>query len=182
MDSREFEFLKPLSWAEAFRLWENDESSLSHWVEHYTRRGFNSWRDWRIDSVKELGAEGLGWQLHRVLNPTRSVPRFRGGPFRSWIERIYGGSIAPTFMEIIRHPAIQGSDRVSQIIAQFPQTTFMLGLIWNGSVVIIDGMHRCCAIAIAAQNGTPIAAEVNIALASFEGSSLPLLGHVNSPT
>lgn len=180
--NRGLRFIEPLCWEEVLTLWEADEGKLDHWIAHYTKRGFSSWRDWRCDSVAALQPERLSWRLYQVVNPQQSIPLFRGGPFRSWVRSIYQSSETPLFAEIVKHPKIAEGDRVNQIIGSFPPNAFMLGLKVRDDIVIIDGMHRCCAITLAAQRGIAIDAEVTMALADFAERKIPLLGQELSPT
>jgi hypothetical protein len=173
--------IKPLTWADVFSLWRDAESKLPHWVEHYTRSGFDSWDDWRTNTLRDLHCRDLEWALFEITDPLSVVPSFLGGPFRPWITRYYEGAKHRTFRELAKHPAVQGNAIIREMRANFPKETYLVGLRTARGIIIIEGMHRCCALALAAENGKAIESRVFIALAAFQGE-LPEMGRANSPT
>lgn len=67
------------------------------------------------------------------------------------------------------------------MIEHFPNETMLIGILWKNKVVVIDGLHRCCAVAIAATNNIKMPTKISIALAEFSQEELPLLGGEKSP-
>jgi hypothetical protein len=173
--------VKPLTWADVFSLWRDAESKLPHWIEHYTKSGFDSWDDWRTNTLKDLRCRDLEWTLFEITDPLRVVPSLLGGSFRPWITRYYEGAKHKTFRELAKHPAVQGNAIIREMVKNFPKETYLVGLRTARGIIIIEGMHRCCALALAAENGKTIESSVFIALAGFEGE-LPEMGRANSPT
>jgi hypothetical protein len=174
--------IKELSWQEVFQKWEDIEGKLPHWVEHYQDRGFASWRKWRTSSMAPIKPETLTWNLYQLTDFMHTIPLFRGGPFYSWVRKIYGDKKMPPFAEIIRHPTIRQRVEASRFVQQFPAETTLMGLVVGGDVVIIEGMHRCSAVALAAAEGRSITSTIFIALATYPDNHLPHLGHPDSPT
>ncbi|MEX0931882.1 MAG: hypothetical protein WDZ88_03985 [Candidatus Paceibacterota bacterium] len=172
--------IKPLSWEEVFSIWEKHEANLPHWIEHYTKRGFESWKDWRNSSIKDLKLETMTWNLYEIVDPIKIVPDFHAGPFRAWIKKYYGGNKTVTFKEIAHNVEMQSDHTIHEIISSFPEDTTIIGL-QNEELTIIDGLHRCCALAVANEKGIVLAPKLFIACAVFSGE-LPLLGQENSPT
>ena len=174
-------YIKQISWEEAFLLWAKEESNLPHWVEHYKVRGFNSWEEWRKSSVKDLAPENLKWDLYEIVDPLKTVPNFYGGPFRAWVKRYYGDKKMPTFKELAQNHELQKDPNTNEIIKKFPKESTLIGLIKDDKIIIVEGMHRCSALAVAQEKGITIDAKLFIILAEFS-KEIPILGQVNSPT
>lgn len=173
--------VKPLSWADVFSLWRDGESHLPRWIEHYRESGFGSWDDWRSNTLKDLHQQGLDWRLCELMDPVLHVPDFIGGPFRPWIARYYEGAESRTFREIVTSPALRANPIVHEMMANFPRETYLVGLLTRAGIVVIEGMHRCCALALAAETNTTIDSKVSIALAPYS-SEIPEMGRATSPT
>ncbi|HVB34699.1 MAG TPA: hypothetical protein VNJ52_10055 [Patescibacteria group bacterium] len=173
--------VRPLAWADVFSLWREAESKLPHWIEHYTKSGFESWDAWRTNTLKELDCRDLQWSLFEITVPLRVVPSLLGGSFRPWIARYYEGAKHRTFRELAKHPAVRENAIIREMVTNFPKETYLVGLRTERGIIVIEGMHRCCALAIAAENGKPMESRIFIALAEFEGE-LPEMGRATSPT
>lgn len=176
VDPNQFEHLRSITWEEVFDAWRQSEASNPGWIEHYKSKGFTSWEEWRSATHKPIKGEERVWHLYRVVAPLESVPTFRGGPFKSWKQRYYEGKDTPLFSELILHPALQHHDRLEKLLADFPKVTTITGLLAGGDIYTIEGMHRCCAIALAAQRGLPLTTELSLMLAEYPEPSLPELG------
>lgn len=173
--------VKPITWEEALSVWEKGEAGLSHWIEHYKKRGFNSWREWRTDSMKAINPERLNWNLYEVMEPLKNVPEFYAGPFMAWIKKYYGEKMVLKFKELGRNQEIQNDARIKEIIAKFPRESTLIGLLNNSDIIIIDGLHRGCALAAANEMNVSINTKLFAICAGFIGE-LPTLGQSNSPT
>ena len=171
----------PTSWEEVFSIWRNGEANIPRWVDHYERRGFDSWDEWRKSTIQDLKAEKLNWKIYRLHDSQKAVPHFYGGPFRAWMQKYYGGSPIAPFSEIIEHEEVQKSQLVREMIENFPKKTTLIGLLADDKVVILEGLHRCSALAVAAQKGMKIKTEAYILLAEFS-QEIPIMGQVDSPT
>ena len=188
--------LHPLPWDEVFSIWRETEANLPRWIEHYQKRGFNSWDEWRRDDVKGLEPEKFSWALYRVEQPALAIPSFRGGAFRSWIKNTYpscpsfrlhadespyrAGELPP-FSEIVTVETVQKSDLVNAIMENPPQATTLIGLSTDDGIVILEGMHRCCAFTLMSTPSKLIPTEIQIALADFSGRAIPVSGQKTSP-
>ncbi len=163
--------IHPLSWDQAFAFWRESEGSNPEWLAVANARGYATWEEWRRAYIAPLKLDQRVWGLYRVDDPIRTVPQFRGGPFQGWVERFYHGRSrpTPTFSRIAEELFAQGNGRALSLKDAFPRRTTVLGVMTNDGVVIVEGMHRCSAIASAAADGTPIKTDFSIAL----GSKLP---------
>ncbi len=174
-------FIETLTWDEVLTVWETSEASLPRWVEHIKKRGFSTWKEWRMNSISILEPQNLQWSMYEIDEPSTTIPTLKGGPFRTWIKQYYGDVKRPTFAEIAQHPNATSSKMVQEIIDAFPKETYLIGLKSEGDIVIIDGMHRCTALAVAAQQGRTIDTKVMLMMADFPHGDIPLMGQETSP-
>lgn len=179
MHTAQLKHIRPLAWPDVFAIWRENEGENSHWREYAYSKGFSSWEEWRLQYVNALRLpEHDDWALYRVPDPLAAVPHWRGGPFNGWIKNFYGerANPAPTFAELAAIAKTQEHGGIQKIFDAFPPQTTVTGLARPEGIVIIEGMHRCCALALAARNGTPIETELTVAIASSEEEALPVVG------
>jgi hypothetical protein len=171
------ELIQDLTWPEVFAIWrQNEEYPGSHWHSHYQNRGFKTWEEWRLSYVQPFGLARLKWQLYKVTEPLQAVPLMHGGPFRSWVQYFYQGQTAPTFTDLAKNPAVQNHQGVLNFMKNFPAETKITGVVLNGKIIIMEGMHRCCALALAASQNIKIKTKIQIALAEHDQTGLPVVG------
>lgn len=174
LNPKEFKLMRPLTWADVFEIWRRNEAQNPNWVKHYKGEGFSSWEEWRTKKVAvPLRCAEKDWHLYRIIDPLKTVPAFHGGPFKSWEEKYYRGETLPTFARLVENPEVQSHGYVKQLLADFPKETTVTGLVTEGGIVIIEGMHRCCAIALAAQRRQILETTVSIALAEVSSGDFP---------
>lgn len=116
--------------------------------------------------------------MYKVTNPEIAIPKWFGGPFRGWQKHYH--SQAVTFKTLATRRAIQKHGYVLRLVKYFPRTTQLLGVIWRGKIVVIEGMHRACAVALAARQGRKIKTSVTIALTPLVGE-MPNLSSRSKP-
>ncbi len=167
LDKKQFKIIKPLTWEKVFEIWKNSEINEEHWAEYYKKEGFKSWEDWRNKYIGPVKALNKEWRLFKVIDPLKSVPNFRGGPYRGWSKNFYEGRDLPTFAEIKENPA------VAKYLENLHGEITIIA--WNTDigVVIIEGMHRCAAIAKAAKEGRDLNLDLYIAMADCPRSEIP---------
>ena len=73
---------------------------------------------------------------------------------------------------------IQDHKGINSIANNFPKETIIIGLEVKGEIVIIEGMHRCCAIAMMSKNQKEIESNIFIALAEYPKNNLHVIGRV----
>ncbi len=176
LNPKDFEYIKLLSWPEVFEIWRATEASNPNWEAHYKERGFNSWEEWRKVYSTGFRCADREWHFYKIIDPLGSVPKFHGGPFRGWKEKYYAGDELPTFNQLIQNPEIEQHDYVRQLMNDFPKETTITGLLADNGIVIIEGMHRCLAIALAASLGRTVKSDISVALADAAGETLSIVG------
>jgi hypothetical protein len=173
--------VRSLTWSEVFAFWRAGEAAIPRWIEHYRKKGFHSWDQWRSNTLKDVRYETLSWQLFDVKDPAQTVAHFLGGPFRAWIKNYYGGARTRTFSELARERKIQDNALVKEMVADFPAETYLVALETGAGISVIEGMHRCCALAVLAARQQAVRSKVRVALGSHPGE-IPEMGSPDSPT
>lgn len=166
--------LGPISWEEAFDIWRELEARQDSWKQHWTERGFNSWDEWRTAYVTPFHPETLSWGLFRIADPIRDLPSFYGTPTKAWIEKAYEGETTRQLKDIAQLPVITENKKILDIKRGFPENTLLIGIIHDGKIVLIEGMHRASALATWGSE-TPFLGKISIALAEWN-NSIPAIG------
>jgi hypothetical protein len=169
------EFIGPLKWAEIFATWREGEAHQESWKKHWEERGFSSWEEWRQNYAQPLNPEKLDWFLYTIKNPLYEFPLFYGVPSKGWIKKAYGGETTKQLQEIINLPVIKDNLKVLDIQKDFPQKTLFTGIIQDDKIILIEGMHRACALA-SWDNSLPPKSAIQIALAHWDKKEIPILG------
>lgn len=105
------------------------------------------------------------------------IPSFRGGPFNGWIKNIYGDAgTTPTFMIIAQKLDEMKHEGIRSLLESFPNRTVVIGVVTGDDIVIVEGMHRCSAIALAAAEGKTVETKLLIALGSELPGDLSVVG------
>jgi hypothetical protein len=175
--SVELEFIKDLTWDEVFNIWKKNEGSRENWQEVAKKRGFNSWEEWRIEYAKVFRCQEAKWSFYKIKNPVRDVPTFFGGPFRTWIEKYYKEKESLTFSQLIKIPELHEHKTVNDMTKNFPVSTELTGMVVDNEIFIIEGMHRCCALALMNEQKIAYDEPIFISLAESPGGKLPPTGH-----
>ena len=167
-----FKFEKHLEPEEVFEIWRQNEEHLEHWKEIYEKQGFESWEKWRLNHFANFEGAALAW--YQVAVEPHKILHFRGGPFRGWKDQYYEGAIMPRFISIGGNPKIAEQPYIRYLSENFPEETTITGLLTdNGTMVyVIEGMHRCAAIALANQEGREIKSNIHLVLADYSSRRL----------
>ncbi len=179
LDKNIFTPMDKLRGDEVFEYWRFNEINEPHWIEYWKSKGFKSWEEWRTKYAQEFKLRDREWVFCRILDPINNIPFFRGGPLSSWVKNFYHGLPAPTFDWIVRENIIiESNDAVVSMAHNFPSRSVLTGLYTRDGVMIIEGMHRCCAVASIRRQGRELTDEVYICLALAYDEELPTTGGV----
>lgn len=170
-------FDHPITWESVFDIWRNNEASQEEWRRHWEAWGFAGWEEWRKHYAAPLDPEHLQWAMYTVGNPCVDVLEMLGVPSVGWIANVYRDTQTLPIREIVNK---QGdgfdagkNDKICAIRDDFPQETTLTGIVWKDRIVLIEGMHRACALGMGQLSKEPL---VHVALAEWKNASLPLLG------
>jgi hypothetical protein len=167
-------FIRPIAWQEIFEQWRKGEAGQESWKKHWEDRGFSSWNEWRQAYAAPLQPESLQWYLYRINNPLKEFPLIFGVPADAWIRKAYDGETTKKLSEITNAPVFKENNKIIAIKKDFPKETMFTGLICENKIVLVEGMHRACAIASWNQN-IPFDSQVSIALALWN-KEIPAIG------
>lgn len=168
-------FLKSIKWEEIFNIWREGEEKQESWKKHWEERGFSSWEEWRTAYAKPLKPVSLKWALYQIKNPTKDLLFFYGVPSRSWVEKAYGGEKLKQLKEIISLPIISENHKISDIKNNFPKNTMLTAILYEGKIVLIEGMHRAAALASWDSPKLP-KSNIFLALALWKEKDIPVIG------
>lgn len=172
---KDLKLIKKLKWDDVFEIWRQTEENLEHWQRYWQTKGFKSWADWRMGKVHAVNADKMKWELYEVKDALKAVPTWKGGPFTTWLKYFYAplGKNAddlPTFAELATNPAVANHHYVLDLIKTFPKETTLTAVQTSQGIVIVEGMHRACAIALSVAQGRPVKTKVQVALAKIRGN------------
>ncbi len=101
INKKDFKLIRSLKWEEVFLFWYQCEGTQQNWINLAKQRGFASWADWRLTSYGiPFECAKADWSLYEIFNPAQIIPKFYGGPFKTWIKRYYSGAKEKTFEEL----------------------------------------------------------------------------------
>ena len=145
----------PLTLEDVFSFWQANEAWNPKWQRVAYEKGFFDWESWQrkfLDRLAETTEEE--WRLELVEKPLEEIPKWYRGPFRGWIENVYDGKSAMLFRDIICQPFINGHDYVLGLVTRFPKLTVLTVVEESeGRVIVVEGMHRACALTLLFQQG-----------------------------
>jgi hypothetical protein len=173
-DYSSFEFVRPISWEEIFNCWRRGEAGQESWKRHWEERGFDSWDEWRTTYASPLQPASLQWHLYKITDPLKDFPSIFGVPANAWIKKAYNGEATKQLKTILDNPIIKENDKIQAIKKDFPKETMLTGIIYDEKIVLIEGMHRACAMA-SWDPKIPFNSDVTIALALWE-KEIPAIG------
>ncbi len=170
--------IRPCEWEEIFLIWYENEGKDTHWTELAKERGFFSWADWRIRGyARRFKCAEAKWGLYEIENPSEIVPNWYGGPFRTWIERHYDGGEARTFGQMANQSDIFDNLKIKSMVEGYPAESIIIALrLKDGKIVVIEGSHRSCALAVMAQKRKKYQGKLIFAIGESELSELPEAG------
>lgn len=181
--------IKKISWPAVYKIWKKNEEKNPAWIEHYQKKGFPSWKEWRNIYIEPLKLDKLNWQIKTISNPLLVIPNFYGGPFKAWKNNFYKKILrveqcsTPTFKKLAKLKEVKNNERFTKLIQNFPKKTTLIALKINKKIIIIEGMHRCTALAlmktkksVRTEHCSVSTLKINLAFAEYPDIKLPILG------
>jgi len=172
-------YIHNIDWKDIFAVWRVYEAYQKSWQEHWQERGFNSWDEWRRDYIAPLKPEKLRWKIYRITKPGKDILKIYGVPSRGWKQNVYGDEMTIPLAEVAEKISAdnQKNEKVEAVKNNFPYQTMLTGIINEGRIILVEGMHR--GVALAMMKEDEIIGDVVIALADYE-DSLKLFGKENN--
>ncbi|MCX6796272.1 MAG: hypothetical protein NTW06_02115 [Candidatus Falkowbacteria bacterium] len=178
INSEYCQLIRKLKWEEVFLYWYINEGTSESWIKLARDRGFASWAEWRLKGYADrFQCQKTDWGLYEVSNPAKVVAEFYGGPFRTWIARHYGGDKTRSFAELATRESIVKNPAVRSMVNDFPVEKIITCLeLKNGKIYTIEGMHRCCSLALIHKENKPGPASLRFAIGKSRLKELPPVG------
>jgi hypothetical protein len=166
--------LYDISWREVMAIWRVGEASQAAWKEHWEERGYDSWEEWRTAYAQPLAPQDIQWKVYELKDP-KDLGQLYGTPTRGWIEKCYRGEKTRKLKDELVQSFVKDNQKVGAIKENPPYQTMITGIIHDGAVILIEGMHRALAIHDLARQ-EKYHGNIMIALGDYEGDEVPILG------
>lgn len=172
MRNQNFEFIRNTTWDEVFSDWKKREAGI--WEDHFRAKGFETWDEWRGQLNLPWGLGTRDWKLFRVIDTLKTVPTFWAGAYPGWQKYFPKRVGKARFSDLLNSSILKNNKKISNVLNSFPARTQVIGFGLDDDVVILEGMHRCTALAIAAANESDIKTDFIIAITDFDESERDL--------
>jgi hypothetical protein len=174
--NKNIKLIRKLAWEEVFIFWYENEGKRKNWNKLAKERGFASWAQWRLKEYADrLQGQEVDWGLYEVADPAKVVSEFFGGPFQAWTERYYDGEKTRSFSELAKNTGIINNKTICAMVNDFPTDNIIICLeLANNKIYTIEGMHRCCALALMNKEERPAPASLCFAIGKSIFSDLPI--------
>ena len=158
-----------MSAKDVFETWRENEEHVEHWKEFY--KG-SSWLEWRLQFFAKFNGPNQDWYRCSIANP-EVILEFRGGPFRGWKNQYYGDCLMPPFKTIAKNPKIAEQPYIRNLSENFPKETIITALNTDDfGMFVIEGMHRCAAVALALEEGREIDSDITVIVSDYSFGEL----------
>lgn len=128
-----------------------------------------------MEQVHATGADKMKWELYEVADPVNTILNWKGGPTTTWLKYFYAPlgkdkDNLPTFAELTTSPAVANHYYIRDLIKTFPKEIVLSAVKTSQGIVIVQGMHRACAMALSAAEGHPVKTSMKVILAKIKGN------------
>ncbi len=148
-------YQNPTTWDKIWIQWEQQEGNNPQWLEVAKAKGFDTWQQWRQAWVAQFQAPQRSWQTYAIENPLQTIPNFLIGPTQGWQRHFpIEEQNKHTFKTLVQQVNFKQHSKVQAILQDFPCPTELIGIVLpDQKIVLIEGHHRTCALAILEQQG-----------------------------
>ena len=180
---KSLKYIHDIKWHDIFTIWRVYESYQKDWQDHWEKRGFKSWDEWRNDYISPLKPKGRKWSVYRVENPSVDFPQIYGVQSRGWRKAFYDDEFTIPLSGVVEKiegdlsAGRQKNKKVEAVKNNFPYQTMLTGIVNKDRIILIEGMHRGVALAMMSEN--EIKGDVVIALAEYDKDLGVVLGKPN---
>lgn len=157
-------FVSATSWPEVWGRWKGREKGI--WEDHFEERGFATWEAWREQYVGPFRLRNRFWQVVEIDDPNAFIPQVWAGGYRGW-RGYFGDRKEIRFEDLAENLEVRKNPKVQAVFDDFPQDTEIILFQHKDEFVLFEGMHRGCAIALAAAEGRRIHGIVRASVTIF---------------
>ena len=173
--------IRKLSWDEVFDGWRKQEEEL--WRPVYEGFGWDSWAAWRKMMIADLNLEKRTWTEEILEDPHSAIPSYAIGGWNGWKKYRPAGKDSASFADIATPPQlgeqsydgaeridIRTNEKIQPLIGRVSDAT-IIALRCDKVIAVLDGTHRCAAIAIEAHDSAPLSKGIfTMLVAQFDDS------------
>ncbi len=177
-DDKRIKLIRKCEWEEVFLEWHKNEGTDPKWLALAKERGYDTWADWRVDGyARRFDCADAKWGFYEVTDPAAVIGGWYGGPFRTWIEKHYGGGKTRPFRELAESPDIAENAGMKSRMEKYPAASVITALeLPDGRIFVIEGMHRAVALALMAKEGKQAPEKLIFAIGKSSLPELPAVG------
>lgn len=174
-----------MEWNNVLTDWR--EAEEAHWTDFAKERGYENWWEWRKSYATDLGLEHRTWTEEVIEDPHAYVKQLDIGGYRGWKKYRPANVDTARFEQVATPPSdgeisfddqervdVRTNDRVQNFVNNLHDTTILV--LKSGEFkVLLDGHHRCAAIAVEALDGSKSDFNLTVRTCQFDESKLELL-------
>lgn len=174
-----------LKWTQVLNDWQKSEEH--QWEPLYTQRGYDSWWEWRESYMKELQLADRDWTQEVRDDAHAYVTQLHVGGYRGWQQYRPENIHAATFEQVTKtvneeernytgelRVDVRTNEKIMNLIGKLHDTTILV-LKSGDFEVLLDGHHRCAAIAIESTDGPRSNFNLTVRTCHFKENELDLL-------
>lgn len=154
----------------------------------YEGFGWETWYAWQAMIIADLNLPNRTWTEEILEDPHSAIPLFVIGGWNGWKHYRPAGKDIVSFADIARplqpgeqsysgelRTDVRTNDKVKPLIDCVHDTT-IIALQFSDTIAVLDGTHRCTAIAIEARDGgAKSSGTFRMQLANFDGAENDML-------
>lgn len=177
---------KKVPWDEVFAGWRQAEEEI--WRPVYEGFDWETWDAWRTMMIADLNLSRRTWTEEILEDPHNAIPLFAIGGWNGWKKYRPAGKDIASFADIAMPPQpgersysgeprcdVRTNEKVKPLIGCVHGAT-IIALQFPDTIAVLDGTHRCAAIAVEAQDGGVRSSGVfRVQLARFDYSENDVL-------
>lgn len=176
---KNLKLLQLTTWKKIFQTWKKQEGSNPDWQNVAIQNGWNSWDEWRSNSVSMFDAQNREWHEYEIEQPLDTIPDIFVGPYKSW-QKHFDKSLVKTFKNLAEEKTEWVQTELKNYrIDVFPAKSILIGVFIEelDRMYLIEGHHRASYIALSKLEGKDVQFTQNptIAVTTMKQSEMALL-------
>lgn len=176
MINKNFKIIRKLRWEEVFLFWYNCEGLNPHWIKTAKKHGFASWAEWRLNScINAFKCLEINWGLYEALDLQKEILQLFGAPYKTFMDRYCGGKKIGKISNLAKCSEVKKNEIIKNMADNFLENETIICLEVGGRLYVIEGMHRCCALAIMINEGKKLPEKLKFAIGISPLKKLPVI-------
>lgn len=176
----QLKFTRNIAWKQVWDSWKEREEEI--WRPVFENLGL-TWEEWRKKYIEPFSLNSRNWSEYIVFEPELFIPNMYIGGFKGWKKYLSNTSKSIKFSDLIKNIEVGKNKKVKSLLGDFPSITTIIAIKYKNEFVLLEGMHRCSAISIAASRGQSLAKDISLHLIELDQDEEDLfnLALINMP-